>query len=71
MLEIPETQPPKPEADRRDNECIGQKRSATANRVSDLYFPTDYSEVCISLLAFSKLASYLAGVVFVHNRLYG
>ncbi|XP_064172981.1 uncharacterized protein LOC135244541 isoform X1 [Anguilla rostrata] len=32
MLEIPETQPPKPEADRRDNECIGQKRSATANR---------------------------------------
>ncbi|KAJ8359458.1 hypothetical protein SKAU_G00159830 [Synaphobranchus kaupii] len=32
MLEIPETQPPKPEADRRDNECIGQKRSATTNR---------------------------------------
>ncbi|KAJ8418406.1 hypothetical protein AAFF_G00141150 [Aldrovandia affinis] len=32
MQEILETPPPKPEADRRDNECIGQKRSATANR---------------------------------------
>ncbi|KAJ8248446.1 hypothetical protein GJAV_G00242100 [Gymnothorax javanicus] len=31
MLEIPEIQSPKPEADRRDSECIGQKRSATEN----------------------------------------
>ncbi|XP_036403321.1 uncharacterized protein LOC118790494 [Megalops cyprinoides] len=33
MQEIPETQLPKPEADRRNNECIiGQKRNATASR---------------------------------------